>query len=74
MSLRKTIAEAATVLKEEKGLSYSQMCSIMDCTNKQVDAIMNGKKGVSMDFIDRFFKEVFDVRLEVVVGLQLNKN
>tara|TARA_Y100001956_G_C4128568_1_gene191955 strand:- start:5347 stop:5565 length:219 start_codon:yes stop_codon:yes gene_type:complete len=65
MSIRQNIAEAAQKLKQEKGLSYEDICGNGGVTRKQVSAILHGKKGVSLELIERVFKEVFEEELIV---------
>lgn len=73
MSIRNQIAEAAKVLKEEKGYSYTRLCNDADMTRKQISAILHGSKGVSIEAIEAFFKDAFDENLIVVISKDLYK-
>ncbi|AOQ26855.1 hypothetical protein [Vibrio phage S4-7] len=71
MSIREDIAQAAQKLKQEKGLSYEDICGNGGVTRKQVSAILHGRKGVSMELIEKVFNEVFEDELVVCLVTDL---
>lgn len=71
MSIRDDIAQAAQKLKQEKGFSYEDICGNGGVTRKQVSAILHGRKGVSMELIEKVFNEVFEEELVVCLVTDL---
>lgn len=71
MSIRKDLAEAAVKLKSENKMSYEDMCGNGNITRKQVSAILQGNKGVSIELIERVFKDVFNKEIAVVLSEEL---
>lgn len=72
MNIRQRLAEIATELKEEKGLSYEDFRANSNLTNKQISCILSGRKGVSIDKIEEVFTDVFEEELVIVLSRNLN--
>lgn len=74
MSFRKKIADLVECLKEENGLTYTDMECDGKFTRKQISCILKGTPGVSIEKIEEFMKEVFDVKIELTIYEELVKN
>lgn len=70
--IRKLASEYAQTFKREQGLSYSDIEDKSNFSRKQISAVLNGKSGISMEKIEEFFLEVFEVELVLETSIRAN--
>ena len=71
--IRKEASEYAQTYKREKELSYSDIEDMSSFSRKQISAILNCKSGISIEKIEEFFLEVFNVELESHTRINPNR-